>query len=451
MSLSSIAVQQREKEAKALKSFLAFSLLGSLALHIGLLASGIGNFLSRTPDLEDEPMEVVVVDPPKVEEVKPEPKPQLEPQRQQAQPSKAPVVASPGSSRIGGQSAARGDVEVVRSRPSPPTATKTPSPPPRIAPSKAIVAEKPQPKAPPPIEKPAQNVKPEPAPVQKPAPAPEIAATPKPVQTPPPAVTNQQLRNTLAEARAARESQAPPTTTAPSAPPVGNTPGSQSVATGSSVTRGNTFGTGRATSSGSVTGTGSGTGTGNSTGSGNSNQGTAQGRGRGEGDAEGTGSGRLACRDCGKPKYPESARRKGIEGTAKVKLEVDDRGNVTDVKIAQSSGNEALDKEAVRAARRWKLKNPKGGTQGVVAKVDFELEKSERSRRSRERREREAARKKRQQEAASSSRPSQAAPIQQQEQTQPPSASQPAVSNSPSRLQRALSLPQGESQPNSAE
>ena len=448
MSLSSIAVQQREKEAKALKSFLAFSLLGSLALHIGLLASGIGNFLSRTPDLEDEPMEVVVVDPPKVEEVKPEP----EPQRQQTQPSKAPVVASPGSGRIGGQSAAPGDVEVARSRPSPPTATKTPSPPPRVAPSKAIVAEKPQPKALPPIEKPAQSVKLEPAPVQKPAPAPEIAATPKPVQTPPPAVANQQLRNTLAEARATRESQAPPTTTAPSAPPVSNTPGSQSVATGSSVNTGNTFGTGRGRSSGSVTGTGSGTGTGNSTGSGNSNRGTAQGRGRGEGDAEGTGSGRLACRDCSKPKYPESARSKGIEGTAKVKLEVDDRGNVTDVKIAQSSGNDALDKEAVRAAKRWKLKNPKGGSQGVVAKVDFELEKSERSRRSRERRkEREAARKKRQQEAASSSRPSQATPRQQPEQAQPPSTSQPAVSNSPSRLQRALSRPQGESQSNSAE
>jgi TonB family protein len=439
MSLSSIAVQQREKEAKALKSFLAFSLLGSLALHIGLLASGIGNFLSRTPDLEDEPMEVVVVDPPKVEEVKPEPKPQ----RQQAQPSKAPVVASPGSSRIGGQSAAPRDVEVVRSRPSPPTATKIPSPAPRIAPSKAIVAEKqPPPKAPERIQKPVESVKPEPTPVQKPAPAPEIAATPKPVQTPPPAVTNQQLRNTLAEATA-RQSQAnAPTSTAPSAPPVGNTQGSQSVATGSGVNTGNTFGTGRGTSSGSVTGTGSGTGTGNSTGSGNSTQGTTQGRGRGEGDAEGTGSGRLACRDCGKPKYPESARRKGIEGTAKVKLEVDDRGNVTDVKIAQSSGNDALDKEAVRAARRWKLKNPKGGSQGVVAKVDFELEKSERSRRSRERRkEREAARKKRREEAASSSRPSQATPIQQQEQGQPPSASQPAVSNSPSRLQRALSRP----------
>lgn len=395
MGLSSIAVQQREKEAKTLKSFLAFSLLGSLALHIGLLASGIGNFLSRTPDLEDEPMQVVIVDPPKVEE------PQPQPQRQQAQASKAPVVASPGSSRIGGQSAAPRDVEVVRSRPSPPTATITPKPAPRVTPSKAIVAQKPQPKAPKPIQKPVESV-PEPTPIQKPAPAPEIAATPKPVQTPPPAVSNQKLRDTLAQARAARENQAPPTTTAPSAPTVSNTPGQESVATGSGVSTGNTFGTGRGTRSGSGTGAGTGTGTGNSTGSGNSNQGTPQGRGKGEGDAEGTSSGRLACSECGKPKYPESARRRGIEGTAKVKLEVDDRGNVTDVKIAQSSGNDDLDKEAVRAARRWKLKNPKGGTQGVVAKVDFELEKSERSRRQSDRRREREARKKRREEAASS-------------------------------------------------
>lgn len=110
----------------------------------------------------------------------------------------------------------------------------------------------------------------------------------------------------------------------------------------------------------------------------------------------------MACSECGKPKYPESARRRGIEGSAKVKLEVDDRGNVTDVKIAQSSGDDDLDKEAVRAARRWKLKNPKGGTQGVVAKVDFELEKSERSRRQSDRRREREARKKRREEAASS-------------------------------------------------
>lgn len=409
--VSSIAVQQREKEVQSLKSFLAFSLLGSLALHIGLLASGIGNFLSRTPDLADEPMEVVVVDPPKVEQVKPQP----EPQRQQRQPSKAPVVTSPGS-RIRSQS------------PAPRAATRIPSPLARSS-SSAIVAEK-QPQATPePIQKPVSSVKPEPAP--------EIAATPKPVQTAPTAVSNQQLKNTLAQARAVRGSGANTSTnTAPSAPPVGNTQGSQSVATGSRVSTGNTFGTGGSTGN-------------NSTGSGSATRGTPQGRGSGAGDAEGTGSGRLACRECGKPKYPEKARRRGVEGSTKVKLEVDQRGNVTDVKVAQSSGNDDLDKEAVRAARRWKLKNPKGGTQGVVAKVDFALEGSQRARRAEERRKRTQARRKRQQEAASSQqRPSQtAAPRQQQRQPQPTNNSQPAPSDSQSRLRQVLRRQGGESQP----
>ena len=96
MSLSSLAVQQRAKEAKSLKSFLAFSLIGSLTLHVGLLASGIFSLLSRTPDLTAEPLEVIVVDPPKVEAVKPKPEPK--------QPTPPPKVAavSPGSSRIGG-------------------------------------------------------------------------------------------------------------------------------------------------------------------------------------------------------------------------------------------------------------------------------------------------------------------------------------------------------------
>lgn len=400
MGLSSIAVQQREKEAKTLKSFLAFSLLGSLALHIGLLASGIGNFLTRTPDLEEEPMEVAIVEPPKVEE-----KPQPKPQPQQKQPSKAPVVASPGSSRIGGQSAPPRNVQVVRTPPSRPAAT-IPQPAPRVAPSPAIVAKQPPPKAPP-IQEPVESVKPEPTPVEKPNPTPQIAATPKPAPPPPAAV---------------------PSTPTNTAPAVGNTQRSHSVATGSGVSTGNTFGTGRGTSSGSTTGAGTGTGTGSTTpGSGNATQGTPQGRGRG-GDAPGTGSGRLACRECGKPKYPEKARRRGVEGSAKVKLEVDRRGNVTDVKIAESSGNDDLDKEAVRAARRWKLENTKGGTQGVVAKVDFALEGSERARRAEERRKRRESRRKRRVESAS----------QPQQQAQPSHPSQPPVGDRESNLRRAL-------------
>lgn len=409
MGLSSIAVQQREKEVKSLKSFLAFSLVGSLALHIGLLASGIGNLLSRTPDLAEEPLEVVIVDPPKVEEVKPQPEPQ-----RQTQPSKAAVV-SPGSSRIGGQPKA-----VPRT---------VPQPQPRVAPSPAVVAEKQPETKPEPTQELAESLKPEPAPPPKPAPAapPVVTNAPQPNPAAPPAVTN-----------------APSNPAAPAIPNGGSGQGQQSVATGNGN---NTSGTPQGSGSGSIVAAGPGT----------ARQGTPQGRGRGEGDAEGSGSGRLACRECAKPKYPEKARRRGVEGTAKVKLEVDEKGNVTDVKIAESSGNAALDEAAVRAASKWKLENPKRSTQGIVAKVDFALEGSERARRAEERQRRRTARKKRRTETAndekkaptaanSSPPPSQAAaPKPQQPQSLNP-PQQPA-SSTQNRLREALRRPRLPSAP----
>ncbi|WP_160295953.1 hypothetical protein [Aliterella atlantica] len=39
MGLSSIAVQQREKEDEALKSFIVFSLVGSVGLHVAVLST----------------------------------------------------------------------------------------------------------------------------------------------------------------------------------------------------------------------------------------------------------------------------------------------------------------------------------------------------------------------------------------------------------------------------
>jgi hypothetical protein len=78
MSLSSIAVEQREKEAKSLNAFLAFSLIGSLALHIGVLSLGIGKFLSKTPELENEPIEIAIVELPTPQELAVEPKTQAD-------------------------------------------------------------------------------------------------------------------------------------------------------------------------------------------------------------------------------------------------------------------------------------------------------------------------------------------------------------------------------------
>lgn len=56
-----------------------------------------------------------------------------------------------------------------------------------------------------------------------------------------------------------------------------------------------------------------------------------------------------------KPRYPDLARRAGIEGQAVVKALVDIDGSVMDVQILKSSGNQMLDEAALVAARRWKF------------------------------------------------------------------------------------------------
>ena len=57
------------------------------------------------------------------------------------------------------------------------------------------------------------------------------------------------------------------------------------------------------------------------------------------------------------PKYPREEERRGIEGTAVLIVSIDPNGNVLDVSVERSSGNRNLDREAVKAARRWRF-NP---------------------------------------------------------------------------------------------
>lgn len=71
MTFSGYNVEQRSKEVKALQSFLTYSFIGSMALHIALLASGLGNFLTRVPQVEEEPIEIAIVDPVTEEKEKP--------------------------------------------------------------------------------------------------------------------------------------------------------------------------------------------------------------------------------------------------------------------------------------------------------------------------------------------------------------------------------------------
>ena len=56
-----------------------------------------------------------------------------------------------------------------------------------------------------------------------------------------------------------------------------------------------------------------------------------------------------------KPRYPDLARRAGIEGQTVVKALVDIDGSIMDVQILKSSGNQMLDEAALAAARKWKF------------------------------------------------------------------------------------------------
>lgn len=55
------------------------------------------------------------------------------------------------------------------------------------------------------------------------------------------------------------------------------------------------------------------------------------------------------------PEYPAFARRRGIEGTVVVGIEVDANGAAAACRIVTSSGSTSLDHAALAAARRWRF------------------------------------------------------------------------------------------------
>lgn len=56
------------------------------------------------------------------------------------------------------------------------------------------------------------------------------------------------------------------------------------------------------------------------------------------------------------PRYPPAAARAGIEGEVILVIDVDARGNVTNIQVERSSGNNDLDRSAIEAARAWRYK-----------------------------------------------------------------------------------------------
>lgn len=109
----------------------------------------------------------------------------------------------------------------------------------------------------------------------------------------------------------------------------------------------------------------------------------------GDGDGDSSGPNTVGCRRCDRPEYPEEALEAGAEGAPLVNLEYDESGRVVNVVLQRSSGNAALDRAAMEAARDYELDS--GGRSGSVPlEMDFGIEGSQRSRAARQRGERES-------------------------------------------------------------
>jgi TonB family protein len=78
-----------------------------------------------------------------------------------------------------------------------------------------------------------------------------------------------------------------------------------------------------------------------------------------------------------KPRYPESARRAGVQGVTLLRVRVLENGRVGDVLIDQSAGFRDLDLAAVDAVKKWLFEPARRGKEAVAVwvmlPVKFEL------------------------------------------------------------------------------
>ncbi|AFZ11274.1 outer membrane transport energization protein TonB [Crinalium epipsammum PCC 9333] len=353
MGVSTIAVEQREKEEQQLRSFLTYSLIGSVVTHISLLILST-LWVKPAEVAAEEPIEIEIVDAPSIEETKPPENTEL--------PAEATAGGGSGGSGggfAGGSGGGAGASEIETSSASAQVAPKSVSADPRLSsitsaplPSIAPQPEVPQfkiPDVPPPLSTrqivssllPAPPVVPQldpiptpvasvpqepvkPIPEETPAPDPTplaslpsdaIAEPVKPTPTPSPSPTPTPTPSPVVNASPPVQPSQPATPRFPNfgslaqkvtnfINPKNNTPTLPPLAANSLVPSNNTGGANNSSkvavgtsnafgaNRGTGSGTGSGTGTGNGNGSGfGSGSGTGSGFGTGSGTGTGDGSG----------------------------------------------------------------------------------------------------------------------------------------------------------------
>lgn len=328
MSLSQISVQQRERETKTCLSLLACAIPSSLILHLAILAFGVDLPWNNLQNVPEEPIEVVMVEP------KPKPVqtlPQKPPEKKEPQKIEK-IIPKPETK----QKTRGGDGK----KPSPKKIAPTPNPKPalKIQQPKPIVKNNPVAPSPTPLE-------PKPAPIRPPVPKPKtrplspLAGQIKPL----PPIREPNLLTT----------KTPQTNNNFSSLP--NTNNTNNSETNDRFGQGNLARGSSSNFSGSETET--------------------TDNGNGNGNTGGDGSrGKVSCLECSKPDYPNEAREQELEGKVKVAVDIDPEGNVTDAKIAISSGHIELDEAALEKAKEWKFTTSQSGKKGMVIVINFKLE-----------------------------------------------------------------------------
>jgi len=169
--ISAIAVEQRAREAKVLKSSLALYLIGSIVLHGVALIFGVNTPWNRALAPEDEPIEFVLVDPPEPQEV-PEPEPQEDIREPQTQPQAETESAAPPLAPVAPKEPTPSELSAVQPVETTPAPNVVEQPKPVETTPEKVTEIKPEiPKPSKPVEnvEPNSSVSPAPAPVAPPA------------------------------------------------------------------------------------------------------------------------------------------------------------------------------------------------------------------------------------------------------------------------------------------
>ncbi|MEI3649080.1 MAG: energy transducer TonB [Dolichospermum lemmermannii FEM_B0920] len=383
MEFSSVTIEQREKEAEALKTFLFFSLIGSLVLHIGILALAINRFFLKFPEVREEPIEVTILEtiPQEVTQLPVEIK----------SPQKVNSGGGGGNKGGGISTPTETALNMIKSSVAPITKQA------QLKITTNLISKQSQTLT---NREPAKTL----TPVQT---NPIENTTPEPATTPPPVETKPiQKLDENANTLAANQPQAdtkptdiPPTNlsskTIPSNPIVSTqSPQNKNILGNLGDRSRNSLGTGNGTGSGTGVGNGIGNSTGNGTGNGNGLGNETGNKPKSENTPIATApkppienSSKLNRADCiqCQIKYPDRARQRGIEGNAEVAIDTDSQGNVTRVRLVRSSGDSELDQAAQQAAQEWKLTPTAEGREGVRASVNFAIKGSQRHRKLQER------------------------------------------------------------------